>query len=127
MATDGDLRIEIFVEDVERSAAFYGAVLGFERQHESPGYVAMRRGSAAIGIGLARDLPEQHPLKRRGSEQAGVGVEIVIEVNDVDAAYKAAVDASWPVHGPVQTRPWGLRDFRLSDPDGYYIRVTSTE
>jgi lactoylglutathione lyase len=24
----------------------------------------------------------------------------------------------------LELRPWGLRDFRLADPDGYYLRVT---
>jgi hypothetical protein len=24
----------------------------------------------------------------------------------------------------LQPRPWGLEDFRLVDPDGYYLRVT---
>jgi lactoylglutathione lyase len=23
-------------------------------------------------------------------------------------------------------RPWGLRDFRVVDPDGYYLRITHT-
>lgn len=22
-------------------------------------------------------------------------------------------------------RPWGLKDFRICDPDGYYLRITS--
>jgi lactoylglutathione lyase len=26
---------------------------------------------------------------------------------------------------PIAERPWGLRDFRLADPDGYYWRVTT--
>jgi hypothetical protein len=25
---------------------------------------------------------------------------------------------------PQQRGPWGLTDFRLSDPDGYYLRIT---
>jgi hypothetical protein len=25
---------------------------------------------------------------------------------------------------PLQLRPWGLYDFRLTDPDGYYLRIT---
>jgi hypothetical protein len=25
---------------------------------------------------------------------------------------------------PLTDRPWGLRDFRVVDPDGYYLRVT---
>jgi hypothetical protein len=26
---------------------------------------------------------------------------------------------------PPLDRPWGLRDFRVADPDGYYLRVTT--
>jgi hypothetical protein len=28
---------------------------------------------------------------------------------------------------PIRTQPWGLRDFRIVDPDGYYLRVTTKE
>jgi hypothetical protein len=26
---------------------------------------------------------------------------------------------------PIQDRTWKARDFRLADPDGYFIRITS--
>ena len=97
-ADDGSLRIELFVDDVERSADFYARVLGFTRESTGSGYVPMRRGRAVIGIGLARNLPAEHPIKPREGERAGIGVEIVIEVDDVDAAYRRVVDAGWPVH-----------------------------
>jgi predicted enzyme related to lactoylglutathione lyase len=124
-ANDGDLRIEIFVDDVERSVGFYCDVLGFTREPTDAGYAPVRRGRAVIGIGLMGQLPEGHRIKRRGDERGGIGIEIVLEVADVDAAHQRAVDAGWRVHGPVEARPWGLRDFRLADPDGYYVRVTS--
>ena len=58
----------------------------------------------------------------------GVGLEIVIEVDDVDRAHAlASLEAER--HGgridPLRDRPWNTRDFRLVDPDGYYLRVTS--
>ena len=123
--SDGNLRIELFVADVERSADFYARILGFTRESSGSAYVPMRRGGIVIGLGPARDLPAQHPISPRDGERNGIGVELVIEVADVDAAYRTAFNAGWPVHGPVEARPWGLRDFRLSDPDGYYVRVTS--
>ena len=122
---DGALRIELFVEDIERSAAFYRDVLGFTREYESDGYVAMRRGSAVFGIGLARNLPPGHHLRRRDGDRNGVGVEIVLEVDDVEAALAAVERAGYPVLTPLAARPWGSRDFRLLDPDGYYLRITS--
>jgi lactoylglutathione lyase len=52
-------------------------------------------------------------------------VEIVLEVPDVDAAYEQARSAGAEIAERPRLQPWGLRDFRLADPDGYYVRVTS--
>lgn len=35
------------------------------------------------------------------------------------------VVATWQLAEDITTRSWGLRDFRLLDPDGYYWRVTT--
>jgi lactoylglutathione lyase len=29
------------------------------------------------------------------------------------------------VSEPMRERPWGSKDFRIVDPDGYYLRLTS--
>ncbi len=36
----------------------------------------------------------------------------------------ATVPAGWPLAADLQARPWGVRDFRLLDPAGYYLRIT---
>jgi len=59
------------------------------------------------------------------STARGAGVEVVLEVDDLDAITRRVRDAGYAVAEPVQRRPWGLRDFRLADPDGYYLRVTT--
>lgn len=124
--SDGTLRIEIFVADVERSAEFHERVLGFVRESAGPGYVGVRRGGARIGIGAAADLPVAHPLHGEAGERSGLGVEIVVEVEDVDDASRAAeARAGDALVVRLGERSWGLRDFRLVDPDGYYVRVTS--
>jgi hypothetical protein len=30
----------------------------------------------------------------------------------------------WPLTEELQDRPWGLKDFRILDPAGYYLRIT---
>jgi hypothetical protein len=65
-----------------------------------------------------------------------VGVRFELFVEDVErslafygAAFARARDAAVTYGGqfePLSARPWGQTDFRLIDPDGYYIRVTST-
>jgi predicted enzyme related to lactoylglutathione lyase len=54
-----------------------------------------------------------------------VGVEIVLEVEDLAVAVDAVERAGYGLVEPPRERPWGLRDFRLADPDGYYVRVTT--
>lgn len=126
MTSGGGLRVEIFVADVELSAAFYERVLGFVRERESLGYVAMRRGGALIGIGAAAGLPAAHYFDAASLQgRVGVGVELVIEVDDVEAAYRTVVKSEHAVLTPLGERSWGLRDFRMADPDGYYLRITS--
>lgn len=57
--------------------------------------------------------------------QPNKGVEIVFEVDDLDEERDFIVDKDWPLEADIKSQPWGLRDFRLVDPDGYYLRITT--
>jgi lactoylglutathione lyase len=120
------LRVELFVSDLDRSVAFYRDVLGFEllRQAEG-GYNSLARDGAVIGMNAGHRLPAEHPAYIAPGERPGRGVEIVLMVADVEAVYAQALAAAPPELEPLTPRPWGLTDFRLVDPDGYYLRVTS--
>jgi uncharacterized glyoxalase superfamily protein PhnB len=48
----------------------------------------------------------------------------VLEVDDLDEEYARVTAARWPLAEDLADRPWGLRDFRLLDPSGYYWRIT---
>jgi lactoylglutathione lyase len=125
------LRFELFVDDVEASVRFYAATLGLAPPEtwSSDGYVPLRGGVVTIGVQNAANLPADHHFSReRLAGPRGVGLEIVIEVADVERAYSLASHEAERHHGriePISDRPWGARDFRLIDPDGYYVRVTS--
>lgn len=125
------VRFELFVDDVERSLAFYAAALGLQPPagYDPRGYVPVSAGRVRIGLQRRSALPAEHHFRpAHFAGPRGVGVEIVIEVDDVDAAFARARDAA-VAHGgqvePLAARPWGQADFRLIDPDGYYVRVTS--
>jgi lactoylglutathione lyase len=127
------VRFELFVDDVERSLAFYAAALGLQPPagYDPDGYVPVGRGGLRIGLQRRSALPRGHHFRPgHFAGPRGVGVEIVVEVDDVDAAFALARDTA-VTHGgqiePLAVRPWGRTDFRLIDPDGYYIRVTSTD
>src|SRR5688572_7307347 len=119
------LRVELFVSDLESSARFYQDVLGFERAPRGliGDYTVMRRGLAQIALQSQRYLGPEHPLKPREGERFGLCVELVVEVDDLDAAFEQA-RSKWPIETTLGLRPWGRRDFRVLDPDGFYVRVT---
>lgn len=120
------LRLELFVADLARSVDFYVRVLGFaqDAQHADD-YCPLRNGNVVIALNLLANLPADHPIQVAADERVGRGIEIVLEVDDVAARHAHVLAQGWPVAGPLGRRPWGLTDFRVVDPDGYYLRVTS--
>jgi lactoylglutathione lyase len=122
---------ELFVDDVEVSIRFYQAVLGLNPPptYDPDGYVPVSDGAVTIGLQQHTALPPGHHFRPEDFKgPRGVGVEIVVEVNDVHAAFTRATDAVVGYDGRLEQlddRPWGRTDFRVIDPDGYYVRVTS--
>ena len=122
------LRLELFVKDIDASIGFYTKVLGFEVLREHPSdYASLRCGGVTLGIGPISKLPEEGGYFTReiASLRRGLGAEIVLEIDYVDEWYRRVSGCGYPVFEPPQDRPWGLRDFRVVDPDGYYLRLTA--
>nr|WP_244425785.1 VOC family protein [Rhizobium etli] len=116
----------MFVQTPQTSIDFYQRVLGFEVEGSaSTEYTMLRNGDAVIAINSQSALSSDHPLGGEIGNRIGLGVEIVLKVADVEDAYRKAEESGWPLSA-LAMQPWGLRDFRLVDPDGYYVRVTNT-
>jgi lactoylglutathione lyase len=117
------LRFEIFPADLDETVDFYSRVLGFsvtaDRRGDANAYVALSRGQ--VRVGAAR----RPAAEARGASRPPSGVELVLEVDDVVGERDRVVAAGWPLDDDLQERPWGLTDFRLLDPSGYYLRITS--
>ena len=54
---------------------------------------------------------------------APVTPNVSIQVDDVEAAYKAAIEAGAEIVYPVTEEPWGVLRFFMRDPDGHVINV----
>ncbi len=119
---DMTLRFEIFPADLDVTVNFYQRVLGFKLTGDRRGrddYVALRRG--AVRVGAVREVvPGAWPARRPPT-----GVELVLEVDDVAAERDRVAAAGWPLDDDLHGQSWGLRDFRILDPDGYYLRITN--
>jgi lactoylglutathione lyase len=119
-------KVELFVSDLARSRAWYEA-LGFRVVRESGDWQMLALGDNVLDLqGDAHALAGPHYFTPQMDRwPRGTGVEISIEVENVDALYELAFTLGVDVVKPIQDRPWKARDFRVADPDGYFLRFTT--
>ena len=107
-----------FVEDIERSVAFYRDSLGFELANEwkpdgKLAWCRLERGSSALM--LQQSIKEDGPAAGRGR-----GVEFFFLCDDADALH-----AEFTARGLDIKRPtvafYGMNQLFLQDPDGYQL------
>jgi catechol 2,3-dioxygenase-like lactoylglutathione lyase family enzyme len=114
---------ELFVPNVDATVRFWVERLGAERVRIEPGSFAVVRLEASI-VFVAH---ESHYARMGGTLDGprGVGLDVRIVVDDVDALYQRVRAADVDVVHDIADRDYGLRDFIVRDPNGYRIRFAS--
>ncbi|MBW8729249.1 MAG: VOC family protein [Inquilinus limosus] len=121
---------ELYVSDIDRSRRFYTGVLGFAVLYDRPEerFAYLVREGAALMLDQPADPgriwlagPLEHPYGR--------GINLQIEVADVDALHVAVLASGAPIERPLEERWYrrdsvllGQRQFVVQDPDGYLLR-----
>jgi hypothetical protein len=124
----GFLFLELNTAKTEDYIAFFGAVMDFKLKSRQQGYAEMETDIGQIMFMSPAGLPKGHPFydEPTGSGR-GYGVEIGLVVADLDKSFKEALgfkDKGFKISAGIGMRPWGVRDFRVLSPDGYYFRFT---
>ena len=102
------------VTDLAAARTFYVELLGLQVLIEEPGYLRVgREGGFHIGM-------EEEP-----SQVGGAGIEIVVEVPDVDAAFRRLQGDGVAFDEPPADMPWGARHAWMRDPSGYRLSLFS--
>ena len=121
---------ELDVADLARSVSFYVDVLGFSVRFERPEerFAYLTRGPVHLMLEQAdgpgrrfRTAPLEYPFGR--------GMNLQIEVPDVDHLHTQALKAGAAIDIPLEERWYrqgdkeaGNRQFVVIDPDGYLLR-----
>lgn len=105
--------------DLERLEAFYVAAFGAARTFafDAEGrdvYVALSVGESVLGIGLDDALD---------AEPTGMALWLDVDVDDVDAAYRQALDAGATSIAEPTLMPWGERVAQVRDPGGFVVHL----
>lgn len=102
------------VSDVLASIDFYEKKLGFDvtfKWQEPPTYAVVKSGDIGIHLSLRS---EKYQVNQEH-------VHIIIFAHDVDAAYKQCLESGVKIHAEIGDRDYGMRDFDITDPDGFII------
>lgn len=112
------------VGDIQKSIEFYRDVLGFELkerwEHDGVlGGAEMKAGRVSLYLGQDDWMKGRNRVK-------GVGFRIYCETTqDLDAIVARIKAHGGTLAEEVQNRPWGSRDFAVTDPDGFKITISS--
>ena len=118
------IRFEVFPADLEKCIAFYTDILRFTLVQRKNGYAFLQRDTIFIGADQSNFVVGDLQQADRNSRKPPTGVEIVMEVDDLEAEREWIVEKGWPLDADMQLQKWGLKDFRTLDPDGFYLRIT---
>jgi catechol 2,3-dioxygenase-like lactoylglutathione lyase family enzyme len=115
--------IILFVEDLQRSRAFYNGVLGLDVQFEDDESVGFKIESLAfivLQVDRARvqlqDEPTATPL-------AGATAFLTAFTEDADALHADLVKRGVDFFQTPTDQPWGMRTAYFKDPDGHVWEI----
>jgi catechol 2,3-dioxygenase-like lactoylglutathione lyase family enzyme len=122
---------ELICSDLGSSLAFYrllGFTINYSRRQER--FVYLTRD----GADLMLEQPHTHDRLYPRAELArpyGRGINLSIDVDDVEKVHAAVVQARHELFLPLEERWYdrtddvvGVRQFAVQDPDGYLLRLT---
>lgn len=97
------------MRDKSTTRNYYVNKLGFsETGGDYEGYLMVRKDNIEIHFFEYREL---NPADNYG--------QVYIRTNDIEGLYKSMLENNVMIHpnAPLQTKPWGQKEFALLDPD----------
>jgi len=119
-----EISISLTVNDLEKSLAWYQDVVGFEvdRRHERDGKLL----AVSLKAGNVRILINQDDGAKGWDRVKGEGVSFMITTDEnIDDVAKRIRDAGGTLVTEPADMPWGKRVFRIQDPNGFRIAISS--
>ena len=126
--------VELLVEDLDRSLAFWRDALGFEIAYRrvSQGFVYLERPGGAQLMLSTRAAQRGRNETAALEPPFGRGVMFQLQVDALDAVLDAAVRAGSAIHEPLheewrwsgnEDQESGRREIKILDPDGYHVML----
>src|SRR5690242_4596530 len=118
------LGMSLTVKDVLKSRDWYRDVVGFtvDQEFEREGKIR----SVALKAGDIRFIVNQDDGAKGWDRVKGEGFSFMFTtVQDIDSIAKRIRDHGGKLESEPADMPWGVRMFRMKDPDGYKFSISS--
>jgi catechol 2,3-dioxygenase-like lactoylglutathione lyase family enzyme len=112
-----------FVASLDLAVGFYEGVLGQRLTKRTEHWAQFECGSLTLGIYSRAAMAENLGVAEDELGTPPGALELAFEVGDVDAAFRAALDAGARSFRPPEDRPWGERTGYILDPDGALVEL----
>jgi lactoylglutathione lyase len=122
--------IVVYVRDVAAELTFYEQAFGLERRHldtrENGAYGELSTGETVLAFAshelVGRHLPV--PFRTHDQREEPAGVEITLEIEDLDHAVHRAVARGAALVAAPELKAWGQRYAFIRDPEGVLVGLT---
>ena len=118
------LMASLTVNDLQKSLAWYRDVVGFivEQQYEFEGQVrAVRLKAGVVNLLINQDNGAKGWDRKKGE---GISLNLTT-AQDVDAVAGRIKARGGTLESEPADMPWGARVFRVKDPDGFILAISS--
>lgn len=96
-------------KDLDETRIYFESQLEFSTQSRYPNYLIMKKGSSELHFFSFQDL---NPL----TNYAQIYIRLESGIEDLYAEYLRRGVAIHP-NGPLEQKPWGVKEFALLDPN----------
>jgi uncharacterized glyoxalase superfamily protein PhnB len=114
MAALHSVQCVLAVPDLANSIAFYAGQLGMSLDMQVTGWAFLSRDGFRLMLG---ECPDAIPPKALGDHSYFA----YVNVSDVDGLHEELFKNGVEIHHPLASKPWGMREFGISTPDGHRI------
>lgn len=117
--------ITLFIEDRERSKAFYARAFDADPIFEDENSVVFRLDNLVLNLLVRSSADELITPAAVAAPGSGSHIQLTMEVDDADAACAALQARGLALLNGPMNRPWGVRTAAFADPDGHVWEVGS--
>lgn len=118
-------RVELYVKDIEESLKFYQDIIGLELYGRNERSGRFNYDCFSLLLASEKVLEEEHYFNKAHSDVKGNGFELIIVVDELEKVYERCLECNYPIEVETEKYPWDMRGFKILDPDGYFLRITS--